>query len=625
MATPPSPLPGLPDPSSVAQALRGTAYAAEVERIAESVLQHQFPLLGATLETGADIHWRRDYARGIESGLQYFKQLPYLDAGLSGDHKFIWELSRHQHLVLLAQAYLLTGRKPILDELMAQWISWDRDNPFLKGMNWTSALEVAFRALSWIWIYHLVGSQMAADLRFRFLNSLYSHGLYLEHNLSVYFSPNTHLLGEAVALHALGTLFPEFPGASHWKRLGGKTVESQMDFQVREDGSHFEQSSYYHVYAIDFFAFYQVLARTTPASYVTSLTAMVGYLHSLIDCEGRIPLMGDDDGGRFFHPYGEHDRYGRATLATCSMLLNRPEWLLSPNDLPEQAAWWLDLKRDFLQNEATPSQPPSRWFPDAGVAVMRSGPVQAIVDAGPLGYGNAGHSHADTLNLLVRHHVTDVFLDPGTYTYVGDPEWRDRFRGTSAHNTVVINGLDQAKPAGPFRWTEKPEVHYQDWLSQDNVDFLDASCRYSGFQHRRRVCFAKPDLIFILDEIAGPAGEHTIEQFWHPGSEPVRAAGGFRIGFVSQLLLSHEDLAQTSYGVIYGWRSRALGIKEPAWLIRVVQRAHLPIQFATVLDFSSEPSSQVQLEEKEGAFWVRLAGKGRVVFPASSGFDILLG
>src|SRR4029077_19244415 len=136
------------------------------------------------------------------TGTDYFRLIPYLDFARAGDHKIIWELNRHQHLTTLAQACLLSGRDEYFDEIIRQWESWVIANPYQRGINWASALEVAFRALSWIWVYHLVGPQMEADFRRRFLNELYRHGLHIERNLSFYFSPNTHLLGEAVALHA---------------------------------------------------------------------------------------------------------------------------------------------------------------------------------------------------------------------------------------------------------------------------------------------------------------------------------------------------------------------------------------------------------------------------------------
>ena len=138
----------LPDPQVVAAALRGSAYAKELESTAHELLAHRFPLLGVTIETGPEIHWRRDYQHGKESGTGYFRRIPYLDFAAVGDHKFIWELNRHQHLVLLAQAHRFTGNMAFTDEIFAQIESWLEQNPFQRGINWASALEVAFRALS---------------------------------------------------------------------------------------------------------------------------------------------------------------------------------------------------------------------------------------------------------------------------------------------------------------------------------------------------------------------------------------------------------------------------------------------------------------------------------------------
>jgi hypothetical protein len=563
----------LPDAGVVAAALHGTRYASEVERIAGEILSHRFPILGLTVDTGPTIEWRRDYLHQVTSGTPYFRRSPYLDFSRSGDHKVIWELNRHQHVTLLAQAFLVTGRREYLNEAFRQIESWLDANPFLRGINWASALEVAFRALSWAWLWHMAGSEMPDALRARFLTALNRHGRYLESNLSVYFSPNTHLLGEAVALHALGVLFPSFPRAVRWADMGGGIVEQQMARQVREDGSHFEQSAYYHVYALDFFLLYRVLAKPA-AAYDARLVAMAEYLDALLGVDGILPLIGDDDGGRLLHPYGERARFGRATMATCAVLFRRSEWLRDSDYLHEQAAWWLGFDALSMVG-GLPAPRASRFFRGCGTVVMVADDVQLVVKAGPFGEGSGGHSHSDVLSLTACAGGREVLIDPGTFTYVADPAERDRFRGSGAHNTVRIDGRDQAVPSGPFRWSDKPSVSVRQWVTRPDRDYLDATCAYGGFVHRRRLVFLKPATVIVLDTISGPSGDHTLEQFWH--------------------LDSAEDAARFSFSaqfeMVDAWRSRALCSKEKARALRVMLQGPLPTHIAAVVDLSRSPVS----------------------------------
>jgi len=539
-----------------------------------------------TLDTGPEIDWRRDYLHGITTGTPYFRRSPYLDFSRAGDHKVIWELNRHQHLVLLAQAFLLSGRREFLAEAFRQLESWLDANPFLRGINWASALEVAFRALSWAWLWHMVGAEMSEGLRARFLTALERHGRFLELNLSVYFSPNTHLLGEAVVLHALGVLFPRFARARHWARVGGRIVEEQLRRQVRADGAHFEQSAYYHVYALDFFLLYRVLAAPG-GDYDARLKAMAEYLDALLGVSGILPLIGDDDGGRLFHPYGERARFGLATMATCAVLWNRPDWLRDPAFLQEQAAWWLGA--EVLRGPAAaPAVRVSRLFADGGTVVMAQGDVQLVVKAGPFGEGSGGHSHSDALSLTARLGNREVLIDPGTFTYIADPAERNRFRGSAAHNTVRIDDRDQALPAGPFRWSEKPQVRVDKWATGPQSDYLDATCAYGKFTHRRRILFLKPAIVAVLDQIDGPEGDHLVEQFWHLES-PADAA---RMSF------------STPADAIETWRSRALCSREPATALCVTLRGTLPIYIAAVLDLSAAPVTgalQIYTEGEVGA------------------------
>src|SRR5271163_1451718 len=240
----------------------------EILREADEICSHRFRLLGYenldfTLhgDVGDQIDWHLDPVHGKRTPLEPWFKIPFLDFAAVGDHKVIWELNRHQHLVTLATALLLTGDEKYTRELIAQWRSWIKANPYPLGINWGSTLEVAFRSLSWMWVDQLLaGTAECGEFRAELAPALAFHGRYIERYLSTYFSPNTHLLGEATTLFFLGTLYPQMPGADRWKKSGWRIVVQEAQRQVRPDGVYFEQSLHYHVYALDFFLYARLLA-----------------------------------------------------------------------------------------------------------------------------------------------------------------------------------------------------------------------------------------------------------------------------------------------------------------------------------------------------------------------------
>jgi len=625
-----TPLPGLPDPEAAASTLHGSAFQKEVEGIADAVLAHRLPILDMFLDVGPEIRWRRDYANGIESDTRYFRRIPYLNFERVGDYRVIWEMNRHQYLVAVAQAFVLTGRRDYLAEIERQLTSWIDQNPFQRGLNWTSALEVAFRALSWLWIYHLTGKHMEDRFRRRLVIALDHHGRHIERNLSLYFSPNTHLQGEAVALHALGRLCPALPRGRQWRLKGHEIAVRQAEFQVRQDGSHFEQSAYYHMYALDFFLLHAVLSEPSDF-YRETVLRMAEYLAALMGPSRTLPLIGDDDGGRVFHPFGARERFGRATLATCGVLFDRPEWVIDESDLDQQAAWWFGKRAERRVQSAVrgtlstsaghpPESVASRLFTHSGMAVMNAGRVQLLMDAGPFGWGSGGHSHSDTLSLVVRLDGEEILIDPGTYTYC-DPLWRDRFRGSAAHNTIRVDRRDQSLPTRQFRWDSKPQTEMREWVTNSRFDYAEGLCRYDDIVLRRRVWLDKPALALILDEIRGPDGEHEIEQFWHTGAATAPEGCGFRIGSRVRLLLPTGERAELSEGGDYGWRSPVFACKQSAQLIRVSRKTRLPAQLGAALDFVGDGTAELRLAWSGGktVFHYRSGGSRRQVTFAESG------
>ncbi len=572
---------------------------------ADELCDHHFRLLGyPAIDFGAEIDWHLDAVHTKRAPLRPWYKIDFLNFAVVGDHKVIWELNRHQHLVTLAKAWALTQEEKYASELVNQWREWQRANPFLRGVNWASTLEVAFRSLSWLWVRFLLADYRAAPSNFEpdLLRGLALNGSYIEHYLSTYFSPNTHLLGEAVALLFIGILCPHLPGAKRWQLLGWSILRREATRQVHNDGVYFEQSLYYHVYALDFFLYARaLLARNgmeVPRDYDTTLEKMLDVLR-VLSAAGPPHGFGDDDGGRVFNARRNRREHLTDPLAIGSVLLAR-ENLTRATSLTEETIW-LFGERAVSAFSARPVSTSlhAACFATAGIYVMASCHPQAqqmVIDAGPLGSGRAGHGHADALSVTVSAGGRHWLIDPGTFTYVTTGKARDRFRGTAAHNTVIIDDLNQATAAGPFAWGSLPEVRAERWLKGETFTlFIGSHTGYSRLPdpvlHRRFVFHLHGDFWFVRDVMEGRE-PHRCEISWHFAADAqLHDAGGGFVAAVAtgeqdvdaRLALMHAQDSGLTCELVSGELSDAYGIKQAAPVVRMSGHALLPAESAAVI------------------------------------------
>src|SRR5579864_7447128 len=95
-------------------------------REANEICRHRFRLLGYNnLDYGKaqEIDWHLDVVHGKRTPLIPWYKIKFLDFNVAGDHKITWELNRHQYLVTLAKAWLLTGDDRYSHEAITQWYS----------------------------------------------------------------------------------------------------------------------------------------------------------------------------------------------------------------------------------------------------------------------------------------------------------------------------------------------------------------------------------------------------------------------------------------------------------------------------------------------------------------------
>ncbi len=577
-------LPGLIDPAATAAYVRREwpAEAAELVARADRIVSGRFDLLGhRDLDFGDPIDWQLDPLLGRRAPLVHWSRLRYLDPSQVGDHKVVWELNRHQHFVTLGQAWALTGDERYAETLLGRMNRWMDANPPKRGMNWASALEVGFRAISWLVALRLVRHSPAlTPPRFaRALGMLHVHARHLEVHLSTWFSPNTHLTGEALALVYLGAGLPELRAAQRWLGAGRAVLLRELGRQLHPDGVYFEQSSYYHRYTVDFYLHLALILETRGEALAEEvrgpLERALDYLVALVRPDGTSSLVGDDDGGRLMVLNSRPANDFRDTVGLGGAVLGGPEYCFAAGPLPVEAAWLLGPGAGERYRAAGARQPPaSVLFPDGGHAIMRSAWREDAdwlrFDCGP--QGAFGHAHADALAFELVVEGRPVLEDAGTFTYVTDPALRERFRGGTMHNSVTLAGESSALSGGPFRWAAGADASITAWTSTPDLDF--AGALHHGFwrfspaaTHRREVLFLKPWSCWVVrDRIDSPMRRPFSAHFHAAPGIAIQAVGEFArfAGEGRGDLMLSAWAAHLELSVRESWHSPVYGVRVPA-------------------------------------------------------------
>jgi len=605
------------------------------------IMDGRFDLLGhRDLDYGSPIDWQRDPLAGLSAPLVHWSRVPYLDPTAVGDHKVVWELNRQQYLVTLAQAWGYTGDERYATEAARHIQAWIDHNPPSKvGINWASSLEVAFRAMSWLWALHLLcdSSAIGPDLHARMLGMLHIHGRHLESYLSTYFSPNTHLTGEALGLVYLGVLLPELRHAARWRALGVSVLEGQLPIHVRPDGVYFEQASQYHRYTTEIYLHLLLLAEGNGIALTprirTAVAEMFGFLRHLVRPDGLIPLLGDDDGGRLVQLDDRLPADVRALLATGAVVLDSPE-LASAAGGDIAAMGWLLGTAALERFDALIPTPPaglSRGFPDGGFYILRDGweadSIWAAVDCGPHGAMNCGHAHADALAIELYAAGRPILVDSGTYSYPG-PE-RNEFRGTAAHNAVTVDGAGSSDPGTPFQWRKIATCTTDRWITAPR--FTAFAGAHDGFRtltppigYRRELLLLHGDYLVVREIIDGE-GDHEVAAHWHlaPGLTarilPETRSGACTTDVVAGDGRSVLRLVTAASGPIgsftehQGWLSPTYGRRERSVELTYQGRGHGRheiVTFLLPLDGTSVPTSIDVLEQTSGGLVLGLSRPG---------------
>lgn len=439
------------------------------------------------------ISWHTDFKSGYKWNDYALYNRIQVAEQKDADIKIPRELSRFNHIGLLASGELVIGRNGAY-EFMYQVVDWIASNRMGYGVNWACAMDVALRAVNWIWAYKFFQADIEKHPEFvkLFKKSLYFHAIHIENNLEYStVAPGNHYLSDIVGLLYIAAFLTEVDESDSWLIFSIQELLNEMQNEVYSDGYSHEGSTHYHRLVTELFVSGALLIERIPIDRINSIkskkivlstfpklqTQFLKFIHSsksynalpdwfynklykmilltsaITKKNFNVPQFGDNDSARvhkLIAAYPENFSDHRHLMATASKMyqIHFADIEYNTESLTEALILTdgVHLKFPICLARNTSSCNGVSYFKKAGIAVNKNKHANLIVTCGQNGQRRrGGHNHNDKLSFELNIDGYDLFVDLGCAVYTASPEKRNFYRSTKSHNTVVLEDNEQDK------------------------------------------------------------------------------------------------------------------------------------------------------------------------------------
>ena len=514
------------------------------------------------------IDWQLDFSSGYRWDSKiWYKHLNY--GNITGvEVKIPWEIGRLQHLIVLIYGIILLKHENdenLMNLYFTEYkniiLDFIASNPPGFGIQWKTTMDVSIRLVSLLFSYDMAkntGLKFNDDFNNIFFISIHDHLLHIVKNLE-YSSGmrGNHYLFDLAGLLFASSYLPESDETNYLLAFSINEIQNEINYQFNPDGSNFEASTCYHFYTSEmlFVCLYMIQSlppekikfmnnlkntknpfgkylkiknkcsgitfKNNELSFSESFKEQIHYIaqfcFDLVDTEGEIPQIGDNDSGRFikFNPmdfFKSFSLYQCPVLALYGFISNDDNFLLKFDNLNYN----FEILNSILKK---PSDDNKSFLPvdnpqldtnnnillikkeNFGVYIYKSEVYRITVRCGDIGQkGKGGHAHNDELSITLDYSYLPFLVDPGTFCYTSYPDLRNLYRSSACHNTLSVTGMEQN-----LFFNEKTDDLF--WLfnkSKPKIIQAEETIFYSqhfgfGKPHNRKIKFSE-DKIEIFDE-----------------------------------------------------------------------------------------------------------------------------
>jgi uncharacterized heparinase superfamily protein len=400
--------------------------------------------------------------------------------------------TRLEKLHLHYHDYLESADDDLFAAVVDDWI--DHNPPYTDDYwrhNWNS-YALSIRVVAWMQELAMRHGRYPEARMERWLRSLAAQLRFLRRNIEEDVRGN-HIIRNIRALLWGGAFFSG-RDADRARSLGIALLRRELDVQVLSDGFHFERSPSYHAQVLGDLIDSRVVLP--PSSIRDRLDSLIGQMCSAL--------------ARLTHPDGTPSLFNDGGLG-----MARP-----PAELIAAAGSFVSV---------APVEPGAFTLPDAGYYGIRTGLEYFVADCGVLCPDSLpAHAHADILSFEWSVGGQRIVVDQGVYEY-HEGERRRLSREVHTHNTVAVDGGDQAEFWASFRVGRRPSVSLDGWHAEtEGIHLVGSHDGFSvlpGKPVHRRTFDVRQRVITVVDSVVGGAGQNvTAGILLHPAVE-VHALG----------------------------------------------------------------------------------------------------
>ena len=402
------------------------------------------------------------------------------------DIKVPWELSRFQHIFVLGRAYQINQNNRYTSAFQNQISDWIKQNPYMIGVNWVCPMDVAIRAINWIWGFYFFknDNNIPDEFWIKFINTLHMHLHYLEFNWETSDKPNNHYVSDLVGYLYLCEFFKiknthvnnaytSNTSIDKKKNWCVKKILEQFFHQIQPDGTCYEGTTGYHRLDTELFLHFKLICNATqnpdsnyqsnqdktgqaglPAEFLSRFDKMVEFLQACTDESGTgspgTDKSGTNSSGHFV-TIGDNDS-GK---------------ILTGIEIPSAKKPRATSEKSAIYN-----------YPDFGLVIIKTYPPEECQHGACLHEAclhvtfrlpkfkqnqPSGHFHYDQLAVTLSINGTPILIDPGSYVYTANGTWRNLMRSPQSHNTFYP----------PELTTMQDELFQLKLMPQDNPAIID--------------------------------------------------------------------------------------------------------------------------------------------------------